>query len=62
MRNLAGCATGFRLRNRTPGCTTGRPDVLPEPLSILLLNRANMLHSRLCNQRDFSSHCLYIII
>ena len=32
MRNLAGCATGFRLCNRTPGCITGRPDVLPESL------------------------------
>ena len=30
MRNLAGCATRCRLRNRTPSCTTGRPDVLPE--------------------------------
>ena len=55
MRNLAGCATGCRLRNRTPGCTTGRPDVLPESLPIPLLNRATMPHSRLCNQPDFST-------
>ena len=37
MCNLAG-----RLRNWTPSCTTGRPDVLPESLPILLLNRATI--------------------
>ena len=58
MCNLAGCATGCRLRNRTPGYATGRPDVLPESLPILLLNRETMPHGRLCNcnQRDFSSY------
>ena len=42
MRNSSGCVTGFRLSNRTPSCTTGRPDVLPESLPILLLNRVGV--------------------
>ena len=64
MRNPPGCITGCRLRNRTPSCATGRPDVLPESLptrlcngvgeSTRLLNRATTLHSPLCNRGDFS--------
>ena len=41
MRNPPGCVTGCRLHNRTPSCATGHPDVLPESLSILLLNRVD---------------------
>ena len=41
MRNPPGCVTGCRLHNRTPSCATGRPDVLPESLPILLLNRVD---------------------
>ena len=42
MRNSPGCVTGRRLGNRTPSCTTGCPDVLPESLPILLLNRVGV--------------------
>ena len=41
MRNPPGYVTGCRLHNRTPSCATGRPDVLPESLPILLLNRVD---------------------
>ena len=58
MSNLAGCVTGFWLRNWMPSCTTGHPDVLPESLPILLINQATTPHRRLCNRWDFSSHCL----
>ena len=39
MRNPPGCVTRCRLHNRAPSCATGRSDVLPESLPILLLNR-----------------------
>ena len=41
MRNPPGCVTGCRLHNRTLSCATGHPDVLPESLPILLLNRVD---------------------
>ena len=36
-----GCVTA-RLHNLTPSGTIGRPDVLPESLPILLLNRVDL--------------------
>ena len=54
MRNPPGCVTGCRLHNRTPSCATGRPDVLPEYLPILLLNRVDS------PTRLSLSYCLFL--
>ena len=37
--NLAGCVTGFRLRNGIPGYAIGRLDGIPESSPVRLLNR-----------------------
>ena len=37
--NLAGCVTGFRLRNGIPGYAISRPDGIPESSPVRLLNR-----------------------
>ena len=37
--NLAGCVTGFRLRNGMSGYAIGRPDGMPESSPVRLLNR-----------------------
>ena len=42
MHNPPGYITGCQLHNRIPSCTTGRPDVLPESLPILLLNQVDL--------------------